>query len=115
RRERATGDHVEVGELPRREGDLLQRVDAVGSVTGAVDKLSAVRLDQVLLGDGYARHAATSVPTRPSSSSRVTISRALSSGSCCSVSTTISASSGTSYGSSTPVKPLISPANAFAY
>ena len=31
-----------------------------------------------------------------------------------SVSTTISALSGASYGSSTPVKPLISPANAFA-
>ena len=39
---------------------------------------------------------------------------ALSAGSCSSVLTTISGSDGSSYGSSTPVKPLISPAKAFA-
>ncbi len=112
-RERATCDHVEVGDLPRRQRHDLQRLDAVGAIAGPVDQAAAVGLDQTLFR-GNGRHAATSARTRPSSSSRVTISRALSSGSCASVSITISASSGTSYGSSTPVKPVISPANAFA-
>ena len=53
-------------------------------------------------------------PTSPSSSSFWTTIRALSSGVCASVSTTISGLSGASYGSSTPVKPLISPAYALA-
>ena len=113
RRERAAREHVEVGDLARRQRDHLERVDAVRPVArrstrrppcGLIKRSAAVTRC----------HAATSEPTRPSSSSFATMRRALSSGSCASVSITISASSGTSYGSSTPVKPLISPANAFA-
>ena len=44
----------------------------------------------------------------------IDLSAGTASGVCASVSITTSASSGSSYGSSTPVNPLISPANAFA-
>ena len=67
RRERARGDHVEVGELPRGERDDLERVEIVGRVAGAVDERAAVRRDQTIGRDG--RHAVTLAGTRPSSSS----------------------------------------------
>src|SRR5581483_10515194 len=116
RRESACREHVQVGHLARGQRQTLERVDAVGALPGAVDELPAVGLDQPG-GVGRDRHqAATSAAgTSPSTSSCSTTIRALSSGVCVSVSTTISGESGASYGSSTPVKPLISPANAFAY
>ena len=101
------------GELAARERDELKRVDVVRPVAGAVDEVAAVRLDQAVGGSGDA-HAATCALTRPSSSSLATISCADSSASCSSVSITSSGLAGSSYGSSTPVKPLISPANALA-
>ena len=72
RRERARGDHVQVGQLARRERDDLERVDVVRPVARAVDEVAAVRPDQ-LVGDRDA-HAATCARTRPSSSSLATIS-----------------------------------------
>ena len=112
RRERARGDHVEVGELPRGERDDLERVEVGRRVAGAVDERPAVRRDQAIRRCD--RHAVTLAGTSPSSSSFAMTCAADSSGERPSVSTTISALSGASYGSSTPVKPLISPANAFA-
>src|SRR5205807_6883990 len=113
RRERAARDHVEVGDLAGRQRHDLVRLDAVGTLARPVDEPAAVRLDE-LLARRDRRHAATSSFTRPSSASLSTISRALSSGSCSSVLITSSGFSGASYGSSTPVNPVISPANAFA-
>ncbi len=112
RRERARRDHVQVGELTRGERDDLERADVLGRVAGAVDQRPTVRSDEAVGRDG--RHAVTFAATSPSSSSFATTTAADSSGSRPSVSTTISALAGASYGSSTPVKPLISPANAFA-
>ena len=112
RRERARGDHVEVGELTRRERDDLERAEIVGRVGGAVDERTAVGSDQAIRRDRG--HAVTLAGTNPSSSSFATTNAADSSGSRPSVSTTISGLAGASYGSSTPVKPLISPAKAFA-
>ena len=57
RRERARGEHVEVGELPRREHDDLERAEVVGRLAGAVDERAAVRRDQAVGRDG--RHALT--------------------------------------------------------
>ena len=79
---------------------------------GAVDQLAAVRRDQVIRRDSA--HAATAAGIRPSCSSFSMTTCADSSGVLPSVSTTISALSGASYGSSMPVNPLISPASAFA-
>ena len=112
RRERARGEHVQVGELPRRQHDDLERAEVVGRLAGAVDERAAVWRDQAVGRNGG--HAFTCAGTRPSSSSFSMTRAADSSGESPSVSTTISAFAGASYGSSTPVKPLISPANAFA-
>src|SRR5207244_2057087 len=112
RGERPAGEHVEVGDLAGGERQPLQRLDALRPLARPVDELAAVRGDQVVGRHGA--HALTAALTRPSRSSASTMIRAVSSGSSVSVSTTISGLSGSSYGSSTPVKPLISPANAFA-
>ncbi len=112
RRQGARREHVEVGHLARGEGQQFQRVDAIGPLARAVDERPAVRADEVLDGDGA--HEATAACTSPSSSSLATTSCADSSGECASVSITSSGLAGSSYGSSTPVKPLISPANAFS-
>ena len=48
RRQRARGEHVQVGQLARGQRDRLQRVDAVRPVAGAVDERAAVRRDQML-------------------------------------------------------------------
>ena len=112
RRERARGDHVEVGELAGSERDDLERVEIGGRGSRPVDERAAVRRDDPIRR--RRGHAATSAVIRPSSSRRATTCAAASSSLVDSVSTTISAASGASYGSSTPVKPLISPANALA-
>ncbi len=67
RRERAGREHVEIGELARRERHDLERVEIVGCVAGAIDERAAVRRDQTIGRDG--RHAVTLAGTRPSSSS----------------------------------------------
>ena len=90
----------------------LQVGEILRGGAGAVDQLAAVRRDQVVRCDGA--HAATAAGIRPSCSSFSITTWADSSGVLPSVSTTTSGLSGSSYGSSTPVKPLISPANAFA-
>ncbi len=112
RRQGARRQHVEVGHFARGEGQQFQRVGAFGPLARAVDERPAVRADELLDGDGA--HEATAACTSPSSSSLATTSCADSSGECASVSITSSALAGSSYGSSTPVKPLISPANAFS-
>ncbi len=112
RRERTRGEHVEVGELSRRERDLIERLEIVGALPRSVDEAAAVRRDQPL-GRGN-RHAVTPAGINPSSSSFSMTNAADCSGVSPSVSTTISGEAGASYGSSTPVKPVISPANAFA-
>ena len=86
--------------------------EVVRRVARPVDEHAAVGLDQMIRGDGA--HAVTVAGTRPSSSSFAMTTCADSSGVLPSVSTTISGLSGSSYGSSTPVKPLISPASALA-
>ena len=113
RRERTAGEHVEVGDLARRQGDRLEPLDAVGALAQPVDERASVRMDQPVGVRGNGVHAVTCDGTSPSSSSFAITTPADSSGVLPSVSTTISASSGSSYGSSTPVKPVISPANAF--
>src|SRR2546421_7444948 len=120
RRERAGPDHVEVGDLARGERDALEPLDVGGALIEPIDEVAPMRsneagLDQALLVCGDRGHARTGAGISPSSSSFATMTAADSSGSWPSVSTTTSGSSGSSYGSSTPVKPLISPANAFAY
>src|SRR5262245_17641563 len=112
RRERARGEHVQVGHLARRERDRLERLQVVRPLSGAVDERAAVRLDQAGLGGNT--HAATSTGTSPSFSSSATTSSALCSAVSVSVSSTISGSVGSSYGSETPVNSLISPLNAFS-
>ena len=112
RRQRARGDHVQVGELTRRQRHDLERVEIVGPLARAIDEHAAVRRDQ--LGVGGDIHAVTPAGMRPRSSRCCRISCALSSGWCCSVSMRTSGLAGSSYGSSTPVKPLISPLNAFS-
>ena len=67
----------------------LERVDAVGPLARPVDERPAVRRDQSVL-DGDGAHAATAAGTSPSSSSFATMSCALSSGACASVSITSS-------------------------
>src|SRR6185437_15161883 len=114
RRQRTRGEHVEVGQLARGQLDRRQRGEVVGRRPGAVDELATVRLDQPFRRRGHGAHAVTCAGIRPSSSSFAITTSADSSGVLPSVSTTISGLSGASYGSSTPVKPLISPANAFA-
>src|SRR5207245_2782197 len=90
---------------------LALPVVLVRPLARSVDQRAAVRCDQLRIrGDAHARTAAG---IRPRSSRCCRISCALSSGSCCSVSIRTSGSAGSSYGSSTPVKPLISPLNAF--
>ena len=101
-------EHVQIGQLARGERDDRERVEVVGTVARAWRERAAVGSDELV--GGCRAHARTSEPIRPSSSSLWTTIRALSSGLCTSVSTTISGFSGASYGSSTPVKPLISPA-----
>ena len=89
RRERARGDHVQVGELPRGERDDLERVEVGRRVARAVDESAAVRRDQAVGRDGG--HAVTLAGTRPSSSSlRDDLRSRLLRGSMPSVSTTIS-------------------------
>ena len=114
RRQSADGEHVQVGDLARGQSHGLERIHAVGPFAEPVDELSPMRLDQALGRYGNGGHAATCAGIRPSSSSFAITTSADSSGVLPSVSTTISGLSGASYGSSTPVKPLISPANAFA-
>ena len=93
-RERAGGEHVEVGQLAGGQRDDLERVDVAGALARPRYERAAVRRDELVRGDGA--HARTSEPTRPSSSSFWTTIRALSSGDCASVSTTISGLSGAS-------------------
>jgi hypothetical protein len=112
RRERTGGEHVEVGSLARGDRDHLVALDIVRPLAGAVDERAAVRLDQAVRRDRG--HAVTCASTSPSSSSLATISPADSSASCSSVSITSAGFTGSSYGSSTPVKPLISPRSAFS-
>ena len=112
RGERAGGEHVQVRELPRRQLDGLERVEVTRPLSGPVDEGAAVRRDQAV--GRRNRHARTSAGMWPSSSSFAMTCAAASSGSVDSVSTTISGLTGASYGSSTPVKPLISPAKALA-
>ena len=50
RRERARGEHVQVGQLARRERDGLERLDVVRPLARALDELAAVRLDQLIGG-----------------------------------------------------------------
>ncbi len=114
RRESARGEHVQIGYLARGQGEDLERVEVVRPLARAIDERPAVRLDQRLCRDDRA-HARTSAGTSRSSSSLDTIAWAASSGSSSSVSTTSSGACGSSYGSSTPVKPLISPLKAFSY
>src|SRR5262249_11987376 len=111
--ERARGEHVQVGQLPRGQLELLELLGAVGPRARAIDELAAVRRNQLihLLRDA---HAATSAGTRPSCSSLATTCAAASSGSSSSVSITSSGSTGSSYGSETPVNSVISPLNAFS-
>ena len=112
RRQRARGEHVQIGHLARRECQPFKGINALGPIPRAVDERPAVRTDEMVDGDGA--HGATAAFTSPSSSSFETTSCADSSGECASVSITSSGFAGSSYGSSTPVKPLISPANAFS-
>ena len=68
RRERARGEHVQVGQLARGQRDDLERVEVVGALARARSTSdAAVRADQLVGRDGA--HARTSGPTRPSSSS----------------------------------------------
>ena len=114
----SSGDSAPTASMSRSETSRevsvsrSRAVHAVGPVARAVDERAAVRRDEVIDGDG--RHDATAAGTSPSSSSFATTSCADSSGECASVSITSSGFAGASYGSSTPVKPLISPANAFS-
>jgi hypothetical protein len=94
RGQRAGGEHVEVGELARRERDHLERLEVVRALSRALDEDAAVRPDEVIRRDSG--HARTSAPTTPSSSSRWRTTCALSSGVCASVSTTMSGLSGSS-------------------
>ena len=89
RRERAGREHVEIGELARRKGHDLERVEILGCVAGAIDERAAVRRDQTIRR--LDRHAVTLAGTRPSCSSAAMTCAADSSGSRPSVSTTISA------------------------
>ena len=120
RRQRARREHVQIGHLPRRERDRLERVEIVRPRAGPIDQRSPVWLDQTCLSACHCdcprdfAHAGTSSSTRPSSASLPRISCALSSGVADSVSTRSSGLSGASYGSETPVNSLISPENAFA-
>ena len=94
RRERARGEHVEVGELARGQLELLELLDPVGARAGAVDQLAAVGLDQRRgLGDA---HAVTSAGDEAKLLELGDDDAALSSGSCCSVSTTSSGFDGSS-------------------
>src|SRR5207249_11345247 len=113
RRQRARGDHVQVGELAGGQRHDLERVEVVRPLARAIDERAAVRRDQLRIGDDA--HAVTPAGMSPRSSRCCRISCALSSGSCCSVSMRTSGLLGSSYGSSTPVKPLISPLNPFSY
>jgi hypothetical protein len=112
RRERARRDHVEIGELAGGQRHDLERLEIGRCIAGAIDERAAMWSNEAVGRDRC--HAVTLADTSPSSSSLETTCAADSSGSRPSVSTTISALAGASYGSSTPVKPLISPANAFA-
>src|SRR5262249_35708960 len=98
----------------RGEGQRLECVDALGPLAESVDKHPPMGLDQAVGALGRrGGHAVTCAGTSPSSSSFAITTSADSSGVLPSVSTTTSGFSGGSYGSSTPVKPLISPAKAF--
>jgi hypothetical protein len=94
RRERARGEHVEVGQLARREPGGLEGLEVVGPIAHTVDELAAVGLDQLVGRDSA--HAFTPAGTRPISSSFAMIACALSSGDWPSVSITTSAFSGSS-------------------
>jgi hypothetical protein len=94
RRQRPRGEHVEVGQLARGQRDRLERLDVVRALARPVDQLAAVRLDELIGGDGA--HAFTPAVTRPISSSFAMTACALSSGEAPSVSMTISAFSGSS-------------------
>src|SRR6185437_12003454 len=105
---------------PRQRLGLGRKRRGLVTAAGAVDQLAAVRRDHVRLRRcGRLRHQATassfSRATKPSCSSCVITCCADCSGVRPSVSTTISACSGASYGSETPVNSLISPEKAFAY
>src|SRR5262249_46908850 len=96
RRERANGEHVEVGDLAGGQRDALEVLDAVRPLARPVDQPAAVGADQLLRG-GDGAHAATSAAgSTPSSSSRASTSCALSSGLSASVSTMISGDTGSS-------------------
>ena len=116
----SSGERAPTASMSRSETSREVRVTVSSESTPSgrspepVDELSPVRLDQALGRYGNGGHAATCAGIRPSSSSFAITTSADSSGVLPSVSTTISGLSGASYGSSTPVKPLISPANAFA-
>ena len=63
RRERSRGEHVQVGQLARRERDGLERLDVARPLARALDELAAVRLDQLIGGHGA--HAFTSGGQEP--------------------------------------------------
>src|SRR5439155_27227306 len=109
RRQRPRGEHVQVGQLARGQRNLLARLNCFRPLARTVDERTAVRADEEFGRARHGAHAFTADPTSPSSSSLATTSWALSPGSCASVSSTSSGRDGVSYGSSTPVKPLISP------
>ena len=126
RRERARGDHVEVGRLLLGQPELRQALGVGLELRRLVahddpaHELAAVRGDHAHVlakGRGGLRHATASSSTggmMPSLSSSSSTNCAESSGLLLSVSTTTSAWSGASYGSLTPVNSLISPENALA-
>src|SRR4029450_13682120 len=95
-------------------GEVFERLAAGRPLAEPVDERPPMGLDQAVGALGRrGGHAVTCAGTSPSSSSFAIKNSAGSSGVFPSVSTTTSGFSGGSYGSSTPVKPLISPANAF--
>ena len=82
RRQGARREHVEIGQLARRERERLQRVEIVRPFPAAIDELTAMGCDQTRVRTDD--HAATRSGTRPSSSRTSTMRSALSAGSSCS-------------------------------
>ena len=94
RRQRATREQLQIGELARRQRQPFEPLNAVRPLARPVDELAAVRSDQACLG--VDDHAATAAGIRPRTSSSSTIRTALSCGSSCSDSMQISGFAGAS-------------------
>ena len=98
RRQRARGEHVQVGHFARGECQRLERLEVVRPFAGAVDERPTMGLDQTCPSAWHCdmAHAGTSSSTRPSSASLPRMRSALSSGVRLSVSTRSSGRSGAS-------------------